>query len=246
MSWSKDFFNDISKHFFLKSEVSDNEIEFFKKVGINYLSKIMEQCCGNGLLQLSLAKNIKCKTFGIDINEEYIKDAINSAKKQQIRAEFSAQDITNSKCIGIFQYVINWNTSWPYFSDGETNINVLSHAYMHLKKNGKYILELYNSEFVKNNFKKIRIENRNIDGVDYTCEKISSIENDILKTQCVIKDSLGNILFDQTGSTKMYKRDEVIKMLEEVGFSNINCYSGLNLEEYDSENHRIIFVSEKT
>lgn len=245
MYWAKNFFNNISSHFGLTHNIDNELIEFFSKMGMTYTSQVLDQCCGNGTLQIALTKHIKCKTFGIDINNDYIELAKQRAFNQKIVSKFICQDVLENKCVGLFNYVINWNTSWAYFEDDERNISFIQHAFINLRQNGKYIIETYNSNFIKSNFKELILDKKTVNGIEYTIEKKCSINNDILSAQWIIKNSEGNIIFDDTGYTKLYTEEQIINFYEQVGFKDIKTYNDLSYKENAIPTSRFIIVGTK-
>lgn len=245
MNWSKDFFNNVSKHFFIKSTVEPELIEFFKSLGVMYTSHVMEQCCGEGQLQIALNASLGCKTLGVDQCDDYIKTALKRAKEAQVTTSFMQYDILTGKCVGLVHFVINWNTSWGYFEDDALNLKFLQNAHMHLRKNGKFVLEYYNSAFVKNNFEPFREISKEVDGQVYTCERTSRIENNCLLSDCVIKDSEQQTIFNSAGLTKMYSSDEISAMLLLAGFQDVVCYADLNKNTPTDSSPRLIFVAKK-
>lgn len=245
MNWSKDFFNNISKNFFIKSTVEPDIIEFFKSLGVGHSTQVVEQCCGEGQLQIALAKHLGCKTLGLDQCSEYIKTAKILAKEAQVTSTFMEYDILNGKCVGLSHFVINWNTSWGYFEDDSLNLKFLQNAYINLRKNGTFVLEYYNSDFVINNFEPLKVTKKEIDGNHYSCKRISHIERNCLISTCIITDDNDNELFNSTGLTKMYSQQDILSMLVAAGFKDTVCYADFNKSEASSNCPRLIFVSKK-
>lgn len=245
MYWTNSFFNNISSHFALTHNIDNKLIEFFSKIGMTYTSQVLDQCCGNGTLQLALTKHIKCKTFGIDINNDYIELATQRAFEQKIVSKFICQDVLDNKCVGLFNYVINWNTSWAYFEEDDHNISFIQHAFKNLRKDGKYIIETYNSNFIKSNFKEFISDKKIINGIEYTIEKKCSINNDILSSNWIIKISDGDIIFDDIAYTKLYTEDQIVDFYKQVGFKDINTYNDFSYKENSIPTSRFIIVGTK-
>lgn len=245
MNWSNNFFNNISRNFFIKNTVEPELIEFFKSLGVTYTSHVIEQCCGEGQLQIALAQSLGCKSLGLDQCASYIKTAKNLAKEAEVTSKFMEYDILNGKCVGLGHFVINWNTSWGYFEDDDLNLKFLKNAYMHTRKDGTFILEYYNSYFVKNHFETFRTTEKEVDGQTYICERTSKIVNDCLISDCVIMDSNKEVIFNSSGLTKMYSKDQIVDMLHSVGFKNVVCYADLAKNEATLDSPRLIFVSKK-
>lgn len=246
MNWASLFFNKNSSSFALKQSVHSDELDFFKSMGINYTSNVLEQCCGKGTLITEIGRNFKCKTMGIDLIEEYILEAHQYARSIQATTTFAVEDILNNKCISSVHYVINWNTSWAYFEEDLKNQLFFNHAFKNLKKNGYYILDFYNTDWLVDNFQEKRIDERVIGDEKFTAEKISSIEDKILKTQWIIYNSKDEQIFNNSGITKMYKQKEIEEMLALSGFRNVDVYGSLKLDKPCSKTlPRLLFKAQK-
>lgn len=243
--WSIDFFDDITANFFLTNNISDDLVSFLSDLKMNFSSRVLEQACGNGYLSNELSLKLKSRFTGIDIIPEYIEVAKKHNKQIQKLNNFIVEDITNCNFIGLYHFVINLNTSCNYFKEDEKNILFFKHAFKNLKNNGLYILETYNSNFIENNFKPLRIEEKFIKNEKFILEKKSSIENKMLKTEVKVYKN-DNIIKSTFGETKLYSPKEMEKMLLDVGFKEINIYANFKKETFDIFNSpRIVFVSKK-
>lgn len=245
MNWSADFYNNITRNFFLMDPVDDNLINFFKSLGITYTSQVLEQCCGEGTLSIALAQSLGCKTLGVDQCLSYIETASKKAKEAQVTSKFMQYDLLSDKCVALTHFVINWHTSWGYFEDDSTNLKFLQNANKHLRSGGTFVLEYYNSDWVINNFKKSTVITKDVDGVTYTCKRESRIENQCLISDFIIKDSSKKNLFEGSGLTKMYTKDEIVSLLCQAGFKDIQCFSDVNKSTDELNGPRLIFVSKK-
>jgi SAM-dependent methyltransferase len=243
--WSIDFFDNITANFFLTNNISDDLVSFLADLKMNFSSRVLEQACGTGYISNELSLKLKSRFTGIDIIPEYIEAAKTHNKQIQKLNNFIVEDITNCNFIGLYHFVINLNTSCNYFKEDEKNILFFKHAFKNLKNNGLYILETYNSNFIENNFKPLRIEEKFIKNEKFILEKKSSIENKMLKTEVKVYKN-DNIIKSTFGETKLYSPKEMEKMLLDVGFKEINIYANLKKETFDIFNSpRIVFVSKK-
>lgn len=245
MNWSTDFFNNITRNFFLINTVNDDLVAFFKSLGVSYTTQVLEQCCGEGTLSIALAQSLGCKTLGVDLCEEYIETANKKAKAAQVTSKFMQHDILDDKCVALTHFVINWHTSWGYFEDDALNLKFLQNASKHLRPNGTFVLEYYNADFVISNFEKTTVLERNVDGTHFKCERKSRIENRCLISDFVIKDQNKKKIFEGSGLTKMYTKDEIISLLEQAGFKDIQCFADTNRSQPELNSPRLIFVSKK-
>jgi len=241
---SLEFFNESTALFALTTDITEKELNFFKKIGITHNSRVLEQCCGRGYLSNLLTKSISCKTLGIDIIPEYIHYAKKFAFDNNLITRFEEGDLLSDKCYGRFNYVINWNTSWAYFEDDEKNIIFLINAFKNLRHGGQFILEFYNSEYVINNFQKQRESIIKIDDVEYKLVKNSEIVNGLLNSEWTISNKNESIFKNQF-STRMYTIIDIKNMLEKVGFKDVEVLNKETFEAHGKESKKNVFICKK-
>lgn len=244
--WSKDFFDSITEKFFLINNIEEDVISFFKQNGLNFNSRVLEQCCGIGTLSNTLSTKLNSRFTGMDIIPEYIEKALEENKKIQKLNKFIVEDISQANFFGLFHFVINFNTSCNYFKEDEKNEMFFKHAFKNLKNNGIYFIDFYNSNFVEKNFKEFREEKYIIDGKDYLIEKKSKIIDKMLITEVFIFDENKNLIKKSIGETKMYTNFELEDMLLKVGFTQINKYSNFKMEPFNIDtSSKLLIIAKK-
>ena len=108
-----------------------------------------------------------------------------------------------------------------------------------------YDLRHFNLDFLINNFKELRIEEKEINKDIYKIEKRSSIKNKMLLTKIKIYKN-NELLKDSFGETKMYSVNEIESMLLNSGFKEVIKYSNYEKEKFDINNSsRVVFFSKK-
>ena len=241
---SLEFFNESTGLFALTTDLPTKELDFFRKIGITHNSRVLEQCCGRGYLSNLLTKSISCKTLGIDIVPEYINYAKKFAFDNNLITRFEQGDLLSDKCYGLFNYVINWNTSWAYFEDDEKNSIFLINAFKNLRSGGQFVLEFYNSEYVLKNFQKQRESTMKIDDVEYKLIKDSEISNGLLNSEWTIFKE-DEIIFQNKFLTRMYTVTDIKNMLEKVGFKDVQVLNKETFENHEKESKKNVFICKK-
>ena len=238
------FFNEETAHFALTKKLSESDIAFFKSIGINHNSRVLDQCCGRGVLANTLANVFQSKNLGLDIVPSYIDYAKNEASKNRLTTKFEVADVLNNKCFGRFDYVINWNTSWAYYEEDKDNLVFFENAFKNLKEGGKFILDFYNADWINRNFMKERKSNEIIDNKHYEIIKIAEIDDAFLIAEWLIKQD-SKIVFKQSFKTRMYTIEEIVNLLKKAGFNNIDVKDRFSLDSFSEKSEKVIFTSTK-
>jgi len=87
----------------------------------------------------------------VDFSKEYLSDAIKKAKKMKLKnIEFIRKDMRKIDFKEEFDLVINMFTSFGYFDDKD-NFTFLKKVRRALKKGGKFIIDVKNGVFIREN-----------------------------------------------------------------------------------------------
>ena len=108
-----------------------------KKLGVKY-KKILDLACGVGRHHKFLREN-GFEIYGVDSSRELIRLA--KEKNKNFENFYKVEDMRRIDYRAEFDVVLNWYTSFGYFSDKENKL-VLENIYKALKPSGIFILEL--------------------------------------------------------------------------------------------------------
>lgn len=135
----------------LTQEVNETQSNFIDEVlGLEKGSKILDLCCGFGRITNILAEK-GYSMSGLDSSAEFLQIARQEAEKKQLRVNYYQNDMRNLKFFEEFDAVINIFTSFGYFCD-EDNFKVLQGISNSLKKGGKFLLDMFNREYILKNY----------------------------------------------------------------------------------------------
>ena len=87
-----------------------------------------------------------------------------TAENENLKINFVHSDIRNFKSYDKFDLVINLFTSFGYFETDEENFSVLQKAYNLLVDDGFFVLDFFNSQFLKQNL--VEFSEENLDGAE--------------------------------------------------------------------------------
>lgn len=244
MSWNESFFNDLYQELFMtRTEEQIQEIVniITKETNINNGS-IIDFCCGIGDI-LNEFKNRGFSTYGVDYSDSYIQ----TSKKLYNLKETKQGDAVSYNFNIQSDITLNWNSSFGYFND-ETNKVFLNNIYQHTKENGFFVLEIYNTYDILKNYQEKICYKKPYKNTEIEIERVSKINMDerTLEQEWVFNHNNENKKYNT--KTKLYFVDEIIKMMNEVGFKNIkyNEYtSQFNNKNNNMKFNRILVVGQK-
>ncbi len=142
---------DTKYYHILYQDRDDNEAQLFMKNLIAFLklkrnSKILDLACGRGRHSVYL-NSLGFKVKGVDLSKNSIKYAKKFKKKG---LKFKVHDM-RKPFKKKYHAIFNLFTSFGYFNDDKTNIQVLTNIKNGLKKNGIAVIDFMNIETVTKN-----------------------------------------------------------------------------------------------
>ncbi len=134
-------------------EDTENQVEFIiNTLELTGKERILDLACGYGRHSLSFAKK-GFSVVGVDITKDYINDAVKSAKKNSITAEFIQSDIRDVNFENEFDVVLNLaDGAIGYLETDEENLKIFNVISRALKKGGKHFMDVCNAEHAEHYF----------------------------------------------------------------------------------------------
>jgi SAM-dependent methyltransferase len=239
-NWFSLWFNTPYYHILYKNRDYNEAATFIDNItqllNLKKHSDCWDLCCGKGRHSVYLNKK-GFNVIGTDLSEQSINFA-NQSKNNSL--EFYVHDMRDTFRINYFDAVFNLFTSFGYFDKKEDDEKVFLSVQKGLKKDGIFVFDYLNSEFVKSTLKTNDVIN--LDGIEFHITK--KIENNT-----VIK----NIDFTDNGKT--YRFEERVKLFDKNYFENLARKTGLQiihtfgnykLEEFEAKKSpRLIIVLKK-
>lgn len=217
------------------------------KMMVNWLSlpkgsRVLDLCCGAGRHALALAE-AGFRMIGIDLSTHLLNEARKADKDRRVTWLKSdmrrlPDEITLQ---GKFDAVVNLFTSFGYFEEDEEQIKVLRQIQKVLKSRGRFIIDLLNKEYVRQNL--IAHSEREVDGISIL-EKRRLINGFVVKEIRV--EEAGAPLRRYWERVKLYTLPEMENMLKEAGLRIDQVYGDYQENLYDGKHSpRMIVVGEK-
>lgn len=206
---------------------------------------ILEMACGTGNMSYHLAKSGYDLTC-FDLSSDMLSCAYEKLRKYK-NVDIMNQNMIDFKVNKRFQGVLSICDSINYITKKEDLKRVFQNVWHHLEEDGIFIFDInsyYKLKHVIGN--NIFIEDR--EDVFYTWQNYYDETNDICEfylTFFVSEDGIKYERFDEEHIEKAYSPEEIIALLNNVGFKNIDVYSGFTFEKVHEKTERINFVAIK-
>jgi len=226
-NWWQNIFNSI----YLKTDsdvvedkqITKKEIDLFTEIlSLSSEDKILDLCCGQGRHCIELENRGFKNIEGLD-RSHYL---IQKAKKRSLKIKFREGDARKLPYSpDTFDAVLILGNSFGYFETIKEDIMVLKEVFRVLKPFGKFLIEIADGSYQKKNFKPKSWEW--MDKNHFVCrERSLSLDKTRLISREIVNHVSNGVIADQFYAERLYTQEELIELLKQVGFSDIN-YHGI-------------------
>lgn len=243
MEWFIDLYDDFRMKRMLDKipdERTEKDVDFIIDVlNLSKEVKVLDLFCGTGRHSIELAKR-GYKSVGIDISNSFLNTARKNAEEIGVSPLFIQGDVREINFVNSYDGIINMYNSFGYFSDKE-NKKVLEKVYNSLKKNGRFLIELLNKNWLLKNF---RARDEYIfNGVKIVEEREfdSRLSRNIFTIKRYGKDGIDV----KKGLWRFYTAQELMNILSDFGFRFIAGYDNLDKEPLKEDSRLMRLVFEK-
>ncbi|GHV06657.1 hypothetical protein FACS1894217_05780 [Clostridia bacterium] len=128
-------------------EDTENQVDFIiKTLGLSGNERILDLACGYGRHSLCLSRR-GFSVVGVDITQDYIDDAVNTAKSEDLKVDFILSDIREIHFENEFDVVLNLaDGAIGYLENDEENSKIFDVIANALKPDGKHFMDICNAE----------------------------------------------------------------------------------------------------
>ncbi len=241
--WFKDWFNT-SEYLNVYKHRNEEDAESHISLILNYVqikpnASILDMACGAGRHSIILARK-NFNVTAVDLSENLLSVGKESAKKENLSINFVHSDIRKFNSNLKYDLVLNLFTSFGYFETDEENFSVLQKAYGFLKEGGFFILDYFNSEYIKKNL--VEDSTEKIEDGDVIQKR--KIENTRVIKKIIITKN--NKLSEYEESVKMYTKNELVLELKKIGFEIHKTFGDFLGNNFDSlKSTRLILICKK-
>ncbi|MBU5439066.1 class I SAM-dependent methyltransferase [Tissierella sp. MSJ-40] len=207
--------------------------------------KVLEMACGTGNLSYYLAKEgyqLTCFDFSSDM----LTIAYDKLYKFK-NLKLLNQNMINFKINNVFDCIISICDSINYITDEKDLLDTFINVRNHLEEGGIFIFDInsyYKLKYIIGN--NTFVEDR--EDVFYTWQNYFDEENNICEfylTFFMNEDGENYIRFDEEHKERAYEINEVVELLTQAGFREIDFFEGFSFKKPYSKSERINFIAIK-
>ncbi len=243
MEWYKNWFNseEYLKVYRHRDQKEANELVqlVIDNIDVSKVKNVLDMAAGSGRHAVIFAKK-GLNVTAVDLSENLISVGKKNAESENVKIEFVHSDIRRFDPNIKYHLILNLFTSIGYFEKDEENYFILNKAYNLLENNGYFVLDYFNKSFVENNLVPSTVDE--FDGSVIT-------QNRFIEGERIIKE----ITIDNKGkinkyfeSVRMFSKDELINMLQKLGFRIIKTFGDFMGNSFELESSpRIIIIAGK-
>lgn len=229
---------------FITDEQSDADVEvIWKLLGLQPGKRVLDMACGTGRIANRLA-GLGCDVVGLDESELFLELARSLAPTNGGEITFVRNDMRRLQWEGEFDAVINWFTSFGYFSR-EDNFKCLSETYKALKTNGQVLIDHINRDRLIRNLSRpldMVIEHPHDDGnflIDRVAYDVATGRTETDRT--IVRDGATR---KTHFSVRLFTYAEIHDWIIRAGFRDCSGF-GSQGDELSLDSGRMIVVARK-
>ncbi|MBN2021701.1 MAG: methyltransferase domain-containing protein [Pirellulales bacterium] len=252
--WWRRLFNSI----YLKTDgdVVENdantrrEVELLvRSVGLEPNDRILDLCCGQGRHSLELARQGFQHVTGVDRSRYLVRLARRRAKSQGLSVAFHEGDARRFRLpANSFHCVALMGNSFGYFEREEDDRRVLESIKRVLRSSGTLALDLVDGDWMRTHF-----EPRSWEWIDQNhlvCRErsVSADGTRMISREVVVHCERG-VIVDQFYAERLYAKQQICDLLEQVGFRAIRDHGALLAESVRNQDlgmmaHRMFLTAQ--
>ncbi len=245
MDWYEEWFGEDYKLVYPHRNEAEakEQIEFLMRhIRLPDGAKVLDLCCGCGRHAVEL-KQRGYDVVGLDLSEELLELACSRASECGENIEFIRGDMREIPYENHFDLIVNFFTSFGYFTDDAENQRVLSSIAKALKPGGKFLMDYMNPENVAENL--VEKDEKDIAGGTHVIQErwIDESPRRINKKITLIREGEESIYRE---SVRMYTHAEMLEMLSAANLEVMETYGNFADAGYSQNSTRMILIGEKS
>ena len=241
--WFEDWFNteeylNVYRH--RNDEDAKSLFDLIKKnITLEKNAKVLDLACGAGRHSILFAKS-GFDVTAVDISENLLDVGRKNSIELGLNINFIKSDLRNLKLAQKFQLILSLFTSFGYFENDDENEEVIKIAANHLLNNGYFIIDFFNSVYLKNYL--IPVSYDKIEGGIIKQERIFKENRLIKKISINMRDK--KKLFHE--SVRAYTKDELLLLFSNHALKIQNIFGDYYGNDFqESISPRIIIIASK-
>ncbi len=242
--WWKTFFDENYLLFWGKRVAFDftkKEVNFLvKNIPIKKQDKILDLCCGHGRHTIELAKR-GYYIEGLDYSDYELGLARKEAEKRKLIIKFRKGDARYFQSAKKFDVILNMFTAFGYGSKIDDQ-KLLNNVSKHLKKGGKFLIDLMNLIWIFRHFRQKKTERLGSNIYARITRNFDFTKNVNYETRVIFKNGKKEIYKLEC---HIYSLPEMIEMLDTVGLKFQKVWGSFSGKPYGLDSKRMIILAKK-
>lgn len=244
--WYHDMFKgEFGKYFLLLSDprkgLTEKQRQFLE--GVLKRGFVLDHCCGAGRLSIPLSSGRQ--VVGLDLSRYLLIQAKKKSKEVGAKSlQFVCGDMRYLPLRpNLFHHVINFWTSFGFFSENENEV-VLKEIVRILKKEGTFVIEIANPEWLIMNFQEKYWDER--EDFYMLADRSFNWENKRNITRWVFIDKKRREISEITFDHRLYSLQEFKVLFQKLGLSVEEVYGSCLKECFErNKSNRLLIIAKK-
>ena len=204
--------------------------------------KVLDVACGEGRHSIELARR-GFNVTGFDLSKFLISEAKRHHKalpERFIKVNFLNRDMKRFDFKNSFDAVVNLFTSFGYFSKDEDNFRVIQNVSSSLKKNGYFVFDFLNGNYLKKNI--VPYDKKMFQGKEFIQKR--RIENDFVIKEITIRSGARKTAYEEI--LKLYDIGTLKKVFADNSLKTIHSFGDYYGNKFSKDkSQRLILIAQK-
>ncbi|MEV0680218.1 class I SAM-dependent methyltransferase [Actinosynnema sp. NPDC050436] len=202
--------------------------------------RVLDLACGPGTHVVPLARRGAVVT-GVDLSEAMLARARRACEREGVRARLVRADMRDYVDPGAYDLVINMYTSFGYFTDPGDNLAVLRNVHDSLVPGGRLLIDVMGKEVFAGwvgRPQAVDVDGGTVYMRDTVLDDWTRLRSDWtwVRGEEVRRTSLYSTL---------YSAAELRALVEQAGFTEVECFGDFDLSAYDNHARRLIVQAKR-
>lgn len=241
--WWKDFFNGLVVDFWraaVPPETTRAEAEFLEhRLALTAGTRVLDVPCGAGRHAIELAAR-GCRVTGVDISKEFLDAARTAARERGVDIEWRRSDMRDLPWEGVFDAAFCGGSSFGYLGDAG-DAAFLTAVARALTSGGRFFADFKAAESILPNFRESY--EMEVGGVRFAAKNRYDPATTTMESTYTI--TRGDRVETKTAVHRIYGAAEILRMLGDAGFSNLETFGSIGGEPYRLGSPTLLVVAEK-
>jgi ubiquinone/menaquinone biosynthesis C-methylase UbiE len=203
--------------------------------------RVLDLCCGTGTM-CELLTEEKFVMAGVDLSAPMIEAARKKAKKKKLDIRYEVGDASTFDMGETYEAVFSFFDSLNNITDPERFRMAIERAYAHIEPGGSFIFDL-NTAYA---FEAQLFDQQNLrktSKLRYQWHGDWNPETQLITVN--MKFWYGGAEFDEVHVQRAYPHEDILEMLEDVGFREIKAYHSYTLNPPRFKSDRLHYTALK-